>query len=84
MEGVQVAADLDDGLLEEVIVWACGVREVKKCLVERRSNELGLLRPEEIVAQQLREIWGATVPAEDSQMKLDVVNMLVVVRGPFS
>jgi hypothetical protein len=52
--------------LEEVIVWACGVREVKKCLVERRSNELGLLRQEEIVAQQLREIWGATVPAEDS------------------
>ena len=79
MEGVQVAVDLDGGPLEEDIVGACGVREGKKRLVERRSNELGLLRPEEIVAQQLREVWGSTIPGEDSQMKVDVVNMLIVV-----
>jgi hypothetical protein len=77
VEGVQVAVDLDDGPLEEVVVWACG--EGKERLVERCSNELGLLRPEEIEAEQLREVWGATVPAEDFQMKFDIVNMLIVV-----
>jgi hypothetical protein len=53
VEGVQVAGDLDDGPLEEVIVWACRAREGKERLVERRSNELGLPSPEEIEARGL-------------------------------
>ncbi|KUJ19302.1 uncharacterized protein LY89DRAFT_773481 [Mollisia scopiformis] len=74
VEGVRDAVYLDDGHLEEAVVWACWKGEER--VMERRSNTLGLLRPEDVEAQQLGEYDGGITAAKDFKMESDIVLML--------